>query len=94
MENIVKRQTNKKRPIPTKARAIKDKRTLRRSQPKQNYQFTLSLTADEIELVKERTKFLKGVLGIKRSEVLRKVLLRLIDKKLLNELGFEIRKKY
>lgn len=87
----IRRQTTKKRPYPEKLRQIK-KKTSR--QPRKNWQFTVSLTDEEIKIIKMQTKFLKGHLGIKRSEILRKVLLNLTNKKFLDFYGFRINKKY
>jgi len=94
MENIIKRQSNKKRPVPEKAMKLKDKRKLRRSLPKTTYGFSVKLTKDEIDVSGQQAKFLKEHLGIMKSEALRRFLLNLTNKNILNELGFKIDKKY
>jgi len=86
----IKTQTNKKRPFPDRTRAIKEKTS--KAKTKQ-WQFTLSLTEEELRLILLKTKYIKSEYKIKRSDVLRKVLLKLADKNFLEDLGFRIYKK-
>ena len=83
-------QTNKKRPFPDRLRALKKRQSTKKDT--KQWQFTLSLTDEEIRLVKLRTKYIKSEYKINRSDVLRKVLLNLADKKFLKDLGFLIYK--
>jgi len=90
-------QTNKRRNYPDKLKKLDKKTKDRLKKPKRiivdrsNKSFTLSCSDSEWRTILSNTKKIREF-KLKRSEILRKVLLNLTDEELLYHLGYNLRK--
>ncbi|AXX87147.1 hypothetical protein AMRN_1411 [Malaciobacter marinus] len=77
-------------------RYLKEKeieRSRKLNNAKKNIGITLTFKAWEVDRIQRKSKVIKKLYGVKRSDVLKKVLLNLDDEDLINFLGMNRNKK-